>query len=119
MDVFQIRQWLCVKIPFYAYPGDVMHIEIDDFLSGTRKVTYKSEKGYDMHANLMMAGDFLKLASYDAGCNTTDAGIDFIENHCWYIVLIHKGALNRQHNTGKFTTRCNFAKWFNTLTLIG
>ena len=58
-----------VKIPFYAYPGDVMHIEIDDFLSETRKVTYKSEKGYDMHANLMMAGDMLPevyFSSYHA-----------------------------------------------------
>ena len=46
-----------------------MHIEIDDFLSETRKVTYKSEKGYDMHANLMMAGDMLPevyFSSYHA-----------------------------------------------------
>lgn len=62
---FRAGKWKGTEIHFFAFPGDKLHIEIDDFQSENRKVSYRSEKGNPTYENLMKVAAYLPAIYYN------------------------------------------------------
>lgn len=62
---FRAGKWKGKEINFFAFPGDKLYIDIDDFQSENRKVSYRSEKGNSTYESLMKAATYLPVIYYN------------------------------------------------------
>ena len=54
--------------------------------------------------HLTLLSDDMQFFCHLSGCNSTDPGVDLIKNQCWRVFFICQHSLDRQKDSGEFTS---------------